>query len=288
MIDNPAMSIEGAVSFGPFRLLPAQQLLLEDEAPVRLGSRALEILTALVERPGEVIGTDELTTRVWPNTFVDENTLRVHMSGLRRALGDGQPGRRYLANVPGRGYRFVAPVDISADTRPAQRITVERTHNLPVSGSRALGRADVIGALRKQLPEHRFITIVGSGGIGKTTVALAVAEALLPTYEHGVRFVDLAPVDDPQLVPSALGATLGLAMHSENAVSRLVEFLRDQQMLIVLDSCEHVVETTAAIVEQLLAGAPWHPHSGDQPRTAPRGRRTPAPAVIAAESGRYP
>jgi predicted ATPase/DNA-binding winged helix-turn-helix (wHTH) protein len=247
---------ERATSFGPFRLFPAQQLLLEGEAPVRLGSRALDILTALVERPGEIVGKDELFARVWPDTFVDENTLRVHISSLRRALGDGQPGRRYLANVLGRGYRFVAPVNILGSAAPVQRTTAERANNLPVSRSRALGRADAIGALCDQLPRHRFITIVGSGGIGKTTVALAVAEALLPAYEHGVRFVDLAPVEDPQLVASALGTRLGLAMHSENAVPRLVEYLCDQQMLIVLDSCEHVVETAAAMAEQLLAGAP--------------------------------
>ena len=145
---------------------------------------------------------------------------------------------------------------ISADAKATRKPEAERTHNLPVSRSRALGRAGAIEALRNQLPKHRFITIVGSGGIGKTTVALAVAELLLPAYEHGVRFVDLAPVDDPRLVPSALGTTLGPAMHFENAVPRLIEFLRDQQMLIVLDSCEHVLETAAAMAEQLLAGAP--------------------------------
>ncbi len=230
--------------------------MLEGEAPVRLGSRALDILAALVERPGEVVGKDDLITRVWPNTFIDENTLRVHVAGLRKALGDGQPGRRYLASVTGRGYRFVAPVNVSADAKPVRSVAAERAHNLPVSRSRLLGRADVINTLRNQLPRRRFITIVGGGGIGKTTVALAAAEALLPAYAHGVRFVDLGPVEDPELVPSALGTTLGLAMHSENAVPRLVEFLRDQQMLIVLDSCEHVVDTAAAMAEQLLASAP--------------------------------
>jgi len=107
-------STDRAISFGPFRLLPAQQLLLEGEAPVRLGSRALDILAALVENPAELVSKNDLIARVWPDTFIDENTLRVHIAGLRRALGDGQPGRRYLANVPGRGYRFVAPVELSA------------------------------------------------------------------------------------------------------------------------------------------------------------------------------
>lgn len=258
MADRPSFPAEHAVSFGPFRLLPAQQLLLEGETPVRLGSRALEILMALVERAGELVGKAELVARVWPDTFVDENTLRVHIAGLRRALGDGQPGRRYLANVPGRGYRFVAPVEVLArEPSPVyQRPASGRIHNLPVSQSRLVGRAEVIGALAEQLPKRRFVTIVGGGGIGKTTVALALAEALLSDYEHGVRFVDLAPIDDPRFVSNALGTTLGLAVNSESAVRQLTDFLCDKRMLVVLDSCEHVVEAAAILVEQLLADAP--------------------------------
>src|SRR5205823_2055518 len=98
------------VSFGPFRLLPAQQLLLEGERPVRLGSRARDILSALVERPGQLVSKQELMARVWPDTFVEEGNLKVHVAALRRALGDGRAGHRYITNIPGRGYCFVAPV----------------------------------------------------------------------------------------------------------------------------------------------------------------------------------
>jgi len=104
---------ERAALFGPFRLLPAQQLLLESENPIRLGSRALEILIALVERAGELVTKGELMARVWPNSMVEEDNLKVHISTLRRILGDGQSGRRYLVTVPGRGYCFVAPVEFS-------------------------------------------------------------------------------------------------------------------------------------------------------------------------------
>ena len=260
MPEQSATSAKRAVSFGPFRLLPAQQLLLEGDAPVRLGSRALEILTALVERAGELVTKTELMARVWPDTVVEESNLKVHVAALRRALGDGQPGRRYLANVPGRGYRFVAPVNLA---EPDEHLVPKsaapervRDHNLPISQSRALGRADTISALRDQLPRHRFITIVGAGGIGKTTVALALAEALLPAYEHGIWFVDLAPLDDPQLVSTTLASTLGLAVRSENAATGLVDFLRDRRMLIVLDNCEHVIDAAAAMAQQLLGGAP--------------------------------
>src|SRR5262249_28749652 len=148
LVEWPATSVDRTIAFGPFRLLPAQQLLLEDEMPVRLGTRALEILTALVERPGEIVGKNELIARVWPNVTVDDTALRVHVAGLRRALGDGQPGRRYLANVPGRGYRFVAPVSLAEpDRSPPRPPEIPSDHNLPLSKSRVLGRSGTIGAL---------------------------------------------------------------------------------------------------------------------------------------------
>ncbi|MEI9985543.1 MAG: transcriptional regulator [Aliidongia sp.] len=172
MTDQSAVSTERAISFGPFRFLPAQQLLLENDVPVRLGSRALAILTALVERAGDLVSKSELIASVWPNLVVDEGNLKVHVSALRRALGDGQPGRRYVTTVPGRGYCFVASVGGSeAGEAPTYKGSPdESTHNLPISQTRAVGRADTIHKLRDQLPKQRFITIVGAGGIGKTTV----------------------------------------------------------------------------------------------------------------------
>jgi predicted ATPase/DNA-binding winged helix-turn-helix (wHTH) protein len=257
VVDRSTTSTERAVAFGPFRLFPAQQLLLEGETPVRLGSRAFEILTALVERPGELVSKEELIARVWPNTFVEEGNLKVHIAALRRALGDGQPGRRYLATVPGRGYRFVAPVEFFEPAQPSPHpCAAKHTHNLPASLPRAIGRADTIGALIGQLPHRRFITVVGAGGIGKTTVALTVAGALVADYEDGVRFVDLSPLSDPRFVPSALASALGLTIHSEDAVLGLIAFLRDKHMLVVLDSCEHVIEAAASLAEQVFDDAP--------------------------------
>ena len=96
--------------FGSFRLIPAQRMLLEDEKPLRLGSRALDILVTIVESAGETIGKDKLIARTWPDTVVNEGALRVHVAALRKALGDGRAGKRYIVNNPGRGYSFVAPV----------------------------------------------------------------------------------------------------------------------------------------------------------------------------------
>jgi DNA-binding winged helix-turn-helix (wHTH) protein len=106
------------VSFGPFRLLPTQFLLLEGDKPVSLGSRALELLTMLLERAGELVSKQELMARVWPNVFVEPANLTVHMSALRRTLRDGRDGNRFIINVPGRGYSFVASVDVAGRAKP--------------------------------------------------------------------------------------------------------------------------------------------------------------------------
>ena len=107
---EPAGAASTEVSFGSFRLLPTRFLLLEGDKPVPVGSRALEILIALLERPGELLSKQELMARVWPNVFVEPANLTVHISALRRALRDGRDGSRFIINIPGRGYRFVASV----------------------------------------------------------------------------------------------------------------------------------------------------------------------------------
>jgi DNA-binding winged helix-turn-helix (wHTH) protein len=113
---KPAGASTSEVSFGPFRLLTAQFLLLEGDKPVPLGSRAMHILIALLERPGELVTKQELMARVWPNLFVEPANLTVHISALRRRLHDGRDGNRFIINIPGRGYCFVAPVTVGRGT----------------------------------------------------------------------------------------------------------------------------------------------------------------------------
>jgi predicted ATPase/DNA-binding winged helix-turn-helix (wHTH) protein len=248
---------EESFAFGSFRLIPAQRMLLEDGKPLRLGSRALDILVTLVESAGETIHKDRLIARTWPDTVVDEGALRVHVAALRKVLGDGRSGKRYIANIPGRGYSFVAPV-----AREQQQPAPAPPHgagvggNLPAPLTRILGRDDVIAALRTQLSQRRFLTVVGPGGIGKTTVAIAVAQTVSASYKDGVWFVALFSLADPELVPSALAAVLGISLSGVNPASGLTAWLRDRQALIVLDSCEHVVGAAASIAEAVLKAAP--------------------------------
>ncbi len=247
-----------AISFGPFRLFPARRLLLEGEQPVRLGSRAFDILAALVERAGEVTSKEELIARAWPETFVEEANLKIQVSALRRALGDGQGGQRYIVTVPGRGYNFVAPVTFEEQPQASLSPTSAPTslHNLPLAVTRMIGREETVAALASRLPRQRLTTIVGPGGVGKTTVALAVAERMIAGYQHGVWLVDLAPLGNPNLVPSAVATVLGLGVRSEDPLPGLVAGLRDKRMLLLLDTCEHVVDAAAKVTASVLSGAP--------------------------------
>jgi predicted ATPase/DNA-binding winged helix-turn-helix (wHTH) protein len=231
-------------------------MLLEAGKPVRLGSRALEILVALVERPGELVSKRELIARVWPNTIVEEGNLKAHIAALRKALGDGRDGNRYLVNVPGRGYSFVAPLlHPKQPALPTARFgTNSHSCHIRFPLTRVLGREDIVEAIVSKLSESRIVTIVGPGGIGKTTVALAVAAKLLALKNDSVGFVDLAPVADHLLVPSALATMLGVAVRTDNPIPSLIAFLASRQMFIVLDSCEHVVAAVARMASELLEG----------------------------------
>lgn len=131
------VSLTYAFNFGSFRLLPAQRLLLKDDKAISIGSRAMDILIVLVERPTELVSKEEFMARVWPNTFVEPANLTVHISALRRALGDGRDGNRFFINIPGRGYRFVAPVTVSGIT---ERADLHPAHNLPAEITRLTGR----------------------------------------------------------------------------------------------------------------------------------------------------
>ena len=242
------------IAFGPFRLFVAQRLLLEGDRPARLGNRAFDILTALVERAGEIVGKQELIARVWQKTFVEEANLKIQVSALRRALGDGQGGRRFVATIPGRGYSFVARVRfVEPPQAPMPAATTHlEAHNLPHAVTRMIGREEAMAALASRLSSERIATIVGPGGIGKTTVALAVAERLIASYEDGVWFVDLAPLRDSRLVPSAVATVLGLGIRTENPLPSLISGLRDKRLLLVLDTCEHVIGAVAGLAMAVL------------------------------------
>lgn len=254
-----AVSSDNAIAFGPFLLFPAQRELLKSGQPVKVGSRALDILIALAERPGETVDKRDLVSRIWPHTVVDEGNLKVHVAALRRALEDGQHERRYVINVPGRGYCFVAPVDQVASSplaSPPVPAALPAPLRIPSRLRRLVGRDNAIGAIAERLLDGRVLTVVGPGGIGKTTVAVAVAHQRRSQHGGPVGFVDLAPVTAPSLVASALATALGSGVRSDNPIPSLIAWLAGKHMLIVLDSCEHLIDAVASMASVLLEGVP--------------------------------
>ncbi|WP_156410300.1 winged helix-turn-helix domain-containing protein [Bosea sp. Root381] len=229
--------------------------MTRDDVIVSISSRAFDILAVLASHAGEVVEKAELIRRVWPNTFVEEANLRVHIAGLRKTLGKTSLGTPYIANVPGRGYTLATEVIMArAVAEPAPpSLTSSR---LPVPVTRVIGRDEAIRHLCDIVPQRRLVTIVGPGGIGKTTVALMVAAALASHYRDGVIFVDLSSIQDQELVPAAVAKAVGRPLRPGSSVEDLAALLVDAHALILLDNCEHLLDGIAGLAEEVLRAAP--------------------------------
>ncbi|MDH6262328.1 winged helix-turn-helix domain-containing protein [Bradyrhizobium sp. BR13661] len=247
---------DSAISFGPFRLFPKSRLLEKDGAHLHVGGRALDILIFLAERPGEVVDKRELVKRVWADVNVDDGSLRFHIAALRKALGDTGKSARYVVNVPGRGYCFVASLAQVAPALPTPPTDIPVPHSLPSPLARVIGRDEVIDKISTGLALHRFVTVVGPGGIGKTAVAVTVGHRRLAHFDGHVFFVDFGPVRKPELAAITIASTLGLSINAEDPVPALLTHLQAKPTLLIFDSCEHVLETLAPLVEHLVREVP--------------------------------
>jgi predicted ATPase/DNA-binding winged helix-turn-helix (wHTH) protein len=256
-----------ALLFGRFRLVLHSRELLVDGAPVSIGNRAIDVLIALIDACGELVTKDELLSRVWPNTTVEENNLQFQISTLRKALG---ADRDFIKTVCGRGYRFVAeitverraarPFEVSAAVDPTSAPVVQLV-DLPAPGALPAPRSELVGR-DAQLADvgalvgaNRLVTLVGAGGIGKTRLALEVARRMLTNFEDGVRIAELGPLSDPALVLPTIAAALELSGASASP-ERLAAALGPRRPLLLLDNCEHVIDAVATITEALLHANP--------------------------------
>src|SRR5580692_10607326 len=240
-------------SFGPFRLHATERLLEKNGTPLKIGSRALDILITLLEHAPEVVGRRDLIRRVWGKLVVDEVSLRFHVAALRKRLGDGDSPVSYITNIPGRGYCFAGAVSWSEATPGKARTTVSHLPREPLA---MVGRDNALRELTTQLKKQRFVSIVGAGGIGKTTIALKLAYRMLAEFQDAVHFLDLGAVEDPRLPASLLASQLGLVAVSEQPLPVILTHLREQRLLLVFDSCEHLIEAVAALTENIFRDAP--------------------------------
>ena len=245
------------IRFGAFRYFPDQSILLKGGKRVRIGSRALCLLKALTVQIGRFVPNDELFTAAWPDTHVDDTNIRVQITALRRVLC-GKGGAVRITNAPGRGYALTVAPDALEDgagtaTPPGTQPDVQA---LPRHLTSLVGRAEAVDAVIARLSGHRFVTIAGPGGIGKTRVAIEAC-ARLDADGQRICFVDFSPLSSGAVVASTIAGAL---LIDDDAIAtsteRIVRALADQPYLLVLDNCEHVLDAATVISEDLLRAVP--------------------------------
>jgi predicted ATPase/DNA-binding winged helix-turn-helix (wHTH) protein len=244
-------------SFGQFRVCPKDRWVERTGVRLAVGGRGLDLLIALLERAGEVVSKRELLERAWPGSMVDDVSLRVQIAAIRRILGDGKDGNRFIANVAGNGYTFTPVVSKSTTPRIPK---AERDHHsgtrLPTLPSRMIGRENELSKITRQLLEHRFVTVVGPGGIGKTTLAISAANSLASQFGGNIRFVSISALSDPELMVGTIASSLGVRASNDDPARNVVRLLRAKRMLLLLDCCEHVTDKMATFAARLIAEAP--------------------------------
>src|SRR5713101_1475983 len=224
--------------FPPFRLDTVNQCLWRGdraaEERILLAPKAFAVLRYLVEHPGRLVTHDELFEALWPKTYVQPEVLKSHIAAIRTGLGDDARKPLFIETLSRRGYRFIAPVREGASARAS------RTTNLPEAVSELIGREAELGAVTALATEHRLVSLVGAGGIGKTRLGLEVARHLLPRYPDGVFVAELGPLSSPELVPTTVASALGLTHVGTVSREGVAGAVGTKKLLLVIDNCEHV------------------------------------------------
>ncbi|TMV82524.1 transcriptional regulator, partial [Thioclava sp. BHET1] len=264
MVENSAFPLDvSCMEFGPFAIYPRERLLTMNGQPLEIGGRSLDILLVLMERPGTVVPKKELLERVWSDVVVEDGSLRFHMAALRKILRDGQDGARYISTQVGVGYAFVSPIHMRTPHPPPSKMEGARPHDegpligqLPPLISHMVGREDDLRSLVDKLEEPVLLTIVGAAGMGKTTLACAVGHMVSGRSERSVTFVDLSMLEDGRLVASAIANALRITVQAEEAAAVMLGHLQEQELLLILDNCEHIIGSVAEIAELIRTSAP--------------------------------
>jgi DNA-binding winged helix-turn-helix (wHTH) protein len=236
--------------------------LLAGGVVVPMGARAFEIVEVLVRSANELVSKNDLMDRIWPGAMVGENTLQVHISAIRKAFG---PDRSMLKTASGRGYRLLgnwmprqpASVPVPLASPAMRQPGAPPASNFPVLVGRLLGRAAAARHVRDLVSAYRVVTLTGPGGIGKTVLAQWAAHELLPEFDGGGWLVEFASLANPDLMPSAVAAVLGLKLGGEEISGEtLARAIGGQHTLLMLDNCEHVIDAAANLAETLIRLCP--------------------------------
>ena len=236
-----------AQRFADWEIRPRERVLIVAGQPVRIGSRAFDVLWALVQRAGQVLARAELLDAAWPGLVVEENNLSVQISSLRKLLG-----RSSIVNVAGIGYKLAA----IAESVAAPLLS----GSAPAAGTAEhalVGRDADLSILHAYLSEARLLSLVGTGGVGKTVLARALLASSALRWRDGQHWLDLAGV--PRGVPLLSLVTRELGVLSDEAglaAGDVLRSLSQLQALIVLDNCEHLLDAVAACLAPLLRAAP--------------------------------
>src|SRR6185437_2501174 len=241
---------------GAFRLDPLAGVLTRAGVPEALGSRAVGVLAVLVRNAQTYVEKSAILDAAWPGVVVEEGNLTVQISAIRRVLAQVPGGERWIETIARRGYRFVGPVkEVTGDRNP-QSARGSKRLNLPEPLTSFIGRERQLAEIKRLLPKTRLLTIVGVGGIGKTRLALQLAAEVSEAYRDGVCFVELAPLADPSLVPNAAAQVLGVRdVRGKSLPEAISVHVRNRQLLLLLDNCEHVLEASARLVDVMLTKA---------------------------------
>ncbi|WP_127996308.1 winged helix-turn-helix domain-containing protein [Piscinibacter defluvii] len=244
-------SSEPTLRLGGLEWRPAQRAALLHGKALELGSRAIDLLGALIEERHRVVSKRELIARVWPGLVVEENNLQVQISTLR-----GKLGQSAIATIPGRGYRFtLSDAAVTAAAPPSETPAApvqRRLTNLPLAAEALVGRGDDLEVLSRLVDSNRLVTLTGAGGMGKTSLAQALGRTLLKRFLDGVWWVDLAALSAPGEVVPAVAAAARLQLGGGDEASHLAQALETHDTLIILDNCEHLVERAAQIASSIL------------------------------------